>query len=244
MFGVEQGTYHHLDVWRHSLETVKQVEIVVKEFEKYPEIFEYLSGVVAGNRSRKALLKLACLIHDVGKPETRRREGDRIRFHGHEHAGRMISRAVAKQMKLSMRERHALCDMVQMHLRPGYLSNVKNPSEKSVFRYFRDTKDEAVSIAVLAMADQRATRGPMSTREDAKHHDKICRMLIQRYFEMKKQKPLVPLINGKDLISTLKLKPSPIFSTILVAVEEAQAIGKIGTREAALKLAKKIADSI
>lgn len=243
MFGVKQGTYHHLNVWRHSLETVKQSEIVIKELENDLEIFEYLNVVIAGNRSRRALVKLASLLHDVGKPETRRREGDRIRFHGHEHAGREISRSVAKQLKLSTRERYALCDMVQMHLRPGYLSNVKKPSEKSIFRYFRDAKDEAVSIVVLAMADQRATRGSMSTLEDAEHHDDICRMLLRRYFEMKKRKPLVLLINGKDLISILKLKPTPLFSTILLAVEEAQVTGKIHTKEEALKLAKKVLDT-
>lgn len=239
MFGVTQGsTYHHLDVWKHSLETIKQAELVLKELERDKEIACYFDQEIAGNHSRRALLKLACLLHDVGKPETRRREGERLRFHGHENVGRSICRAVAKHIKLSTKERHILCDLVQMHLRPGFLSNVKRPSERSLFRYFRDTKDEAVSIAVLAMADQRATRGPMTMSADIKHHDDICRMLIKRYFDMKRREPFVPLITGKDLISILRLKPSPIFSKILREVEEAQVTGKVTSVKEALELAK------
>lgn len=243
MFGVKQGTYHHLDVWSHALETVKQMESLIKGYAKDEDMMAYLKQPIAGNRSRKALLKLACLLHDVGKPETRKREGDRIRFHGHEHAGRAISYAVARHLKLSRRERYILGDMVQLHLRPGYLSNFKRPSSKAVFRYFRDTKDEAVSVALLARADQRATCGPMTTPEEAEHHDAVCLNLISRYFEMQKEMPVIPLINGDDLIQILGLKPSPLFSRILKEAGEAQATGKINTAAQALDLAKKVAVS-
>lgn len=64
-------------------------------------------------------------------------------------------------------------DLVMWHLRPGYLSNFKKPSERALFRYFRDTKEEAASIAFLSMADQRSTRGPLTTRHDEQHHEKF-----------------------------------------------------------------------
>jgi putative nucleotidyltransferase with HDIG domain len=244
MFGVPQGTYHHLDVWPHALESVKQLERVFREYRRHPEMTAYLNKTIAGNRSRRALLKLACLLHDIGKPETRKRDGERIRFHGHEHAGKAICDAVARHLKLSKRERHLLGDMVQMHLRPGYLSNVKHPSARAVFRYFRDAGEEAVSIALLARADQRATCGPMTTREDALHHDEVCLNLINRYFEQQKETQAVSLINGNDLIQILGLKPSPLFSTILKDVEEARATGRIKTKDQALDLARRIAGAV
>jgi len=243
MFGVRQGTYHHLDVWRHALETVKQAECLVKEFACRDERMNaYLEEPVAGYRSRRALLKLACLLHDAGKPETRRREGERIRFHGHEHAGRKIGAAVARHLKLAKRERHVLEDMIGMHLRPGYLSNVRRPGRRALFRYFRDTGPEAASIALLAMADQRATRGPMTTEDDAAHHDVICRGLIQEFFQERNRKPLPPLVTGHDLIKILKLKSSPIFSKILNCIAEQRAAGKIQTREQAMDFARKIVE--
>lgn len=163
-------------------------------------------------------------------------------FTGHEHVGKNIVRSVAKLLKLSTRERIILEDIVLWHLRPGYLSNFKNPSDKAVFRYFRDTKEEAASIALLSIADQRSTRGPLSTKTDEKHHEKICWDLVERFFAAKKEKPFVCLIDGNDLIRKLKLKPSPIFGKILSQVQEAQATGKVTTKEQALDLARAIGE--
>jgi len=239
MVGIKQGGYHHLDVWKHSLEVLRQLE----EFVSRPEeehLRPYLDEKIGGGHTRLALLKLAALLHDIGKPETRKKEKDRMTFHGHEHVGQKITRTVARRLKLSVKERHFVEDAVRMHLRPGYLSNFKRPSDKAVFRYLRDTKEEAAAIAVLAIADQRSTRGPLTTAAKAKHHERICRMAVDTYFK-EKTKPLqVRLITGHDLIRRLKLKPSPLFTEILNAVQEAQALGKIATKDQALALAKDI----
>lgn len=240
MYGVKQGGYHHLDVWPHSLETVRQLEKVFEEQKGNPDVNAYVNETF-GTRRRLALMKLAALLHDIGKPATRKKEKDRYSFHGHEHVGRGIVRPLAKELKLSTQERYALEDMVLWHLRPGYLSNFQKPSERSVFRYFRDAKNEAASILLLSLADQRSTRGPLTTEGDQKHHEKICLGLLGRYFEKKKETPLEKLIDGNDLIKKLKIKPSPLFGKILKAIEEQQTLKKITTREEALQLAKKIA---
>ncbi len=237
MRGIHQGGYHHLDVWKHSLEVLRQFEVVIHEWTD-PQIQAYLNEEIAGGHSRRSLLKLAALLHDVGKPETRRQEEKRMTFHGHEQVGERITRLAAKRLKVSVKERHFLEDAVRLHLRPGYLSNFVRPTEKAVFRYLRDTGPEAAAIALLAMADQRATRGPLTTAAKAKHHDKICRMVISRFFEVKAQKPLARLLTGQDLIKHLKLKPGPIFAKILTSVEEQHALGKITTKEQALALAR------
>ena len=242
MENVEQGGYHHLGVWEHSLEALARMEGVLKEFEGDSDIGAYLAEPLAGMRTRRALLKMAVLLHDIGKPQTRVFDGERMTFHGHERVGKHIVRSIAKMLKLSTRERYILEDMVLWHLRPGYLSNFKKPSDRMIFRYQRDTKEEAASIALLSLADQRATRGPLTTDEDQRHHEAICRQMIQLYFAKKKEKPLPRLITGHDLIEKLKLTPSPLFAKILGAVEEQQATGKLTTKEDALLLARKMAE--
>jgi len=242
-----QGGYHHLDVWPHSLETVIQVEKIFKKgFEKFSQedqedITQYLQEPLGGEHTRTALMKLAALLHDIGKPDTRQKKPEGgFSFHGHENVGKMIVRHIARMLKFSTRERHALEDMVQLHLRPGYLSNFKKPSDKMVYRYFRDAKEEAVSVALLTLADQRATRGPLTTEQDQEHQKDICLGLVAQYFAKKREKPLVRLITGDDLIKKLKIKPSPLFKEILMAVEEQQSLGKITTKKEALVLAKKM----
>jgi len=240
MHGVFQGGYHHLDVWEHTLEVVSQVEKISDKMGIDERMKAYLQEIIGGGHTRLALLKMAAILHDIGKPETRRQEGKRMTFHTHEHAGERITRQLAKHLKLSVKERFFLEDAVRMHLRPGYLSNFKVPSKKAIFRYFRDAKDEAASLCVLALADQAATRGPLTTEAKTKHHAKICHKLIGQYFELKEQKPVQRLITGNDLIKELKLKPSVLFGKILSRVEESAALGKIKTRDEALDLARKM----
>jgi putative nucleotidyltransferase with HDIG domain len=241
MSGCKQGTYHHLDVWPHSLETVAQVEKILEEVGASVRMKGYLDERIGGEHSRRAVLKLACLLHDIGKPDTRKREQSRLTFHAHERVGKNITTHVGKMLKLSTKERHVLEDMVLWHLRPGYLSNFKKPGEKSIYRYFRDTKDEAVSILLLSWADQRSTRGPLTSEADQRHHEGVCRDLMERYFKMKDEKPFVCLIDGHDLIKTFKLKPSPLFGEILFEVAEQQALGKVKTKTEALELVREIA---
>ncbi len=242
MYGVVQGGYHHLDVWKHAQETLRQLEISLKTAVLDEDLRGYLDEELGGGHSRRAVLKLAALLHDIGKPDTKKREpGGRTSFHGHEHTGRRIGRIIAKNLMLSTRERYALEDMVSLHLRPGYLSNFKRPSDKAVFRFFRDARDEAVSILLLSMADQRSTRGPLTTAYDIAHHEAISLPLIGKYFERKKEKPFVRLLTGHDLIKELGLKPGPHFTAILAKVEEAQHLGKALTRDEAMAIARKAA---
>lgn len=245
MYGCTQGAYHHLDVWRHSLETIKQFDEIVQDMRDDRDTVDYLDTVIAGDRRRKGLIRLALLLHDIGKPDTRKKrpEGG-YSFYSHEYVGKKIAHHVCKLLKLSTKERRIVEDMVQYHLRPGYISNFKRPSAKMLLRYFRDTADEAASIALLSLADQRSTRGPMTTDEDQKHHEKICQRLVKDYFNKKKEEPFVPLLTGRDLIEHLKLKPSPLFGKILKQIEEEQLLGKVKTKEEALAKAKNLVKTI
>lgn len=90
MYRVAQGGYHHLDVWPHSLETVAQLEKVFEQYADDPEISQYVDEPLAGGRTRRGILKLGALLHDIGKPATCKKEKDRMSFHGHEHVGKIL----------------------------------------------------------------------------------------------------------------------------------------------------------
>ncbi|HOX54140.1 MAG: HD domain-containing protein [Candidatus Omnitrophica bacterium] len=241
MRNVKQGGYHHLDVWNHTLETVLQLERIFEESQDSPDIKNYLNEDIVLKRSRKSLMKLGALLHDIGKPKAKMQKDGKTLFYGHERIGKEITENIAGLLKLSTKEKDALEKMIFWHLRPGYLAETKMPTERAIFRYFRDTADEGVSILLLSLADQRATRGPLTDPIQRRRHEKLIKELVQRYFDKLKEKPFVRLIDGNDLIKKLRLKPSPDFSKILREVEEAQAEGSIKTKNQALELAKKIA---
>ncbi|MDP2941586.1 MAG: HD domain-containing protein [Candidatus Omnitrophota bacterium] len=240
MRGVGGGPYHHLDVWQHSLEAVSQLDALIKGLDDDSEIRHYLQQYISAGHRRKALLKFGALLHDIGKPKAMRRKGKKIIFHGHERIGLGIAQHIAKRLKLSGDEASALRRQVLWHLRPGFLADNQRLTPRAIFRFFRDTQDEAVSVLLLSLADQRATRGPLTTRQSRLRHEKVVSGLIKEYFRRRKEKKLPRLLNGDVLMKEFKLQPSPLIGRLLSGVEELQAIGKIKTAAEALKAAGKI----
>jgi len=237
---IGQGPYHHLDVWQHTLETLSQFERIIQWAKKTPQIDDYLQEVVAGLRKRSSLLKLACILHDIGKPKALRREKGKIIFHGHERIGLGLTRLISRRLKLSNEESRVLERIVLWHLRPGYLANNGQPTARAVFRYFRDTGNEALAVLLLSLADQRATQGPQTTALSRQRHEKTVKALIRKLIKQKDEKKLVRFLNGNQLMRKFKLPASPLIGKLLAQLEEAQAIGKIKNKQEAWKLAAKL----
>ncbi len=243
MRGIGQGPYHHLDVWQHTLETLKQFELIIKSPVKDRQIQVYLDEVLAGSRKRSSLLKLACILHDIGKPAALRREKKKLIFHGHERVGLGMSRSIWRRLKLSNDEGRRLERMVLWHLRPGYLADNPHPSVRAVFRYFRDTGSDSLGVLLLSLADQRATKGPLTTATSRLQHEKTVKHLIRQLLKKQDEKQLVRFLNGHDLMRKFKIPASPLIGDLLAALEEAQAIGKIKNKNEAVRLAAKLLKS-
>lgn len=237
---VRQGPYHHLDVLNHSFETVKQLEAIIQNFKRDKQIKGYLDVFMSMARKRKALIKLGAFLHDVGKPQALRRKQGKMIFHGHECIGAGITRAIARRLKLSNDEVDSLNKMVFWHLRPGYMSDSRPLTNRAKFRYFRDTAREAVSVLLISLADQRSTKGPLTSDESRLKHEKTAAALLKEYFKKLKEKKLIPLINGDDLLRKFKLSPGPLIGKILSEMEELQSIGKIKTKQQAYDAAGKV----
>ena len=240
---IGQGPYHHLDVWQHTLETLSQFELVMQWAKKTPAIDSYLREEVAGLRKRSSLLKLACILHDVGKPKALRREKGKIIFHGHERIGLGLTRVISRRLKLSNDEGRVLERIVLWHLRPGYLANNPLPTARAVFRYFRDTGNDALAVLLLSLADQRATKGPQTSALSRRRHEKTVKVLIDKLLKQKEEKKLIRFLNGNQLMRKFKLPASPLIGKLLAELEEAQAIGKLKNKKEAWQLAAKLIKS-
>ena len=240
MRGVSQGPYHHLDVWKHTLETIRQLEKLIEDLRRKKEIQRYLDENICAERKRRSLLKLGALLHDIGKPATKKREEGKTKFHGHERVGMLISKEIAERLRLSNDEFDALRKMVFWHLRPGYLADNEEVTARAYFRYFRDTGNEGVSVLLLSLADQRATKGPLTSEEERAHHEKVAFELIDECLRRQKEKKPARLITGDDVMKKLKLEPSPLIGKILAEIEELQAIGKIKDKKEAFSAAHDI----
>lgn len=241
MRGVHQGAYHHLDVWKHSLETLRQFELLfTKRLVKHKKIVSYLNEELAGRRRRIQIIKLACLLHDIGKPRAKKRLKKKTIFHTHEKIGRELTEKIADNLRLSLREKSILMKLIFWHLRPGYLADQVNPSRRAIYRFFRDTQEEGAAVIVLSLSDWRATRGPLTDARKRKRHEGIMLDLVDKYFADKKKKPLPRLIDGHSIISKFKIPSGPLVGVILQKIKEEQVLGKISTKQEALRKAREI----
>ena len=241
MRGIGQGGYHHLDVWKHSLETLRQFELLfIKRLVKNKEVVAYLNQELAGQRRRIQIIKLACLLHDIGKPKAKKKLDKKTIFHTHEKIGRELAGVIADNLRLSLREKSILMKLIFWHLRPGYLADQVNPSRRAIYRFFRDTQEEGASVILLSLSDWRATRGPLTDAKKRRRHEAVMLDLADKYFADKKKKPLPRVIDGHSIMSKFKISSGPLIGVILKTIKEEQILGKVSTRQEALKRAKEI----
>ncbi|MCM8812677.1 MAG: HD domain-containing protein [Candidatus Omnitrophica bacterium] len=246
MRGLAQGGFHHLDCWQHSLAAMAGLDRVARQAASAGgaaarRLREYLREPVSGNRPRIWLLKLAALLHDVGKPHTATVDkAGRRHFYGHGARGAHIVAGICRRLKLSARETAAVRFLVAEHLRPGQLVN-RRPSRKAQYRFVRDSGEHAVALILLALADRRAMRGPLSRAPSfVFYEDELVSMLRQLCAPPVSGQPAVRLLDGHEVMALIGAAPGPVVGNLLTRVAEAQALGQVCTKEQAAVLVRRI----
>jgi poly(A) polymerase len=113
------------------------------------------------------------------------------------------------------------------------------PSQRAIYRYFRDTGDAGIDILVLALADFLASRGPLVSMEDWEKHCQLINYIIEEHDKQQSKILPVKLIDGHDIMDSLGLIPGPLVGKLLAIVDEAHASGELSTREEALALVRR-----
>ena len=268
---VTQSSPHRFDVYRHSLTTVDTLEGVIAavtghKVEKRAladaplaawgdlarvlsqfagDVTAHLAVEISGGRDREGLLKLAALLHDVGKPQTwSQDEQGHIHFYNHEPVGAQMAAARLKKLRFSRDEAERMRTIVGQHLRPAHLSRAEQVTRRAIYRYFRATSCAGVDVMLLSLADHLATYGPNIQEQRWARRLEVAEILLHHYFERREETVSPPpLITGNDLMADLALVPGPKIGRLLEALREAQAAGEVSTRDEALALARQIAQS-
>lgn len=237
---IPPNQHHHLDAFAHSLESVRRLEGLIEKpdwlGEHQEAVLGYLQEPLTKEHARGPWLKLAGLLHDIGKGPTYRIEDGRPRFIGHDQTGAKMATEIANRMRLSGSEREFIEGGIKHHMRPGLLSN-REFSKRSIYRFFRDTGDSAIAVLLLSYADRLSAQGPVITPEDNQRHLEGLCLMLDAYYE---PAGFIPprLVDGKQLMDALGLKPGPKVGDLLEGITEAQILGLVHTPEEALAWAK------
>ncbi len=245
---VAQPKEHFWDVFQHSLETVAAVDFLLRKgswgytsdeilatVPWSPQLSRHFDLEVNHGSTRGMLIRLAALLHDIAKPQTKSIEASgRMRFLGHAGEGAAMVVDILERLRFSTRETKLVELMVKHHLRPGQLSRDGLPTHRVIYRYFRDTGDTGIDTIFLNLADFLAARGPTLDVAQWQEHARVVAYVLAQRFQEKNRVILPKLVGGHDLINILGMSPGPGMGEALEAVREAQAVGEVTTREAAL----------
>ncbi len=246
--GVDQPSAHYWDVWNHNLHTVEYAELITRGHQNSAiyslvpwnaEVEAYFAEEVGDGFSRRTVLKLAGLLHDIAKPQTKGPDKTgRIRFLGHSELGAEMVTERLTQLRYSARTVAMVARMVEHHLRPSQLRHGDEPpTPRAVHRYYRDVADVAVDTIYLAMADYLAAKGPEVVADRWANHARMLGDLLQAGRERAPAKGPQRLLTGHDLMQHFDLPPGPHIGRLLEQIDEARAAGEVATREEALALA-------
>jgi poly(A) polymerase len=255
--GVEQPREHQWDVFNHSIKVVKAVDFILRKggwqytSEKVldcvpwsTELSNYFALKVSSGSNRRLLLKLAALLHDIAKPQTKivNAQG-RTRFFGHPKQGAPIAATILERIRFSTKEVKLIAAIVHYHLRPVQTGHDDLPSSRAIYRYIRDTGDVAIDVLFFSLADHLATRGTDLDITSWQQHTAIVDHILTQHSKQKSETTPPKLINGHDLIRNFNLKPGPEIGRVLEAIHEAHACREITTRDEALAFAERMFSS-
>ena len=173
--GVEQSHFHHLDVYDHTLEVLREQLGLEAGLEAVfgpltPQLRAVLDQPLADELTRMQALRFGALMHDMAKPATRRELPDgRVSFIGHDSVGEELVIGVCRRLRTSEKLASFLGGVTRHHLALGFLVHERPLDRRAIYRYLRTTDPVEIEVTVLSCADRRATRGRNAEAAIANH---------------------------------------------------------------------------
>ena len=181
----------HKDVYAHSLTVLEQAIDLERARGHEPDLVN----------------RLAALLHDIGKPATRRFKGSKVTFHHHDVVGAKLVSKRLKALKYPTATVKSVAKLVELHLRfHGYADGTW--SDSAVRRYVRDAGDELERLHMLTRADCTTRNRNKATRLRRSYEE-----LEWRIDELAAQEEIAamrPDLDGQQIMEILGIAPGPV----------------------------------
>ncbi len=182
----------HKDVYQHSLTVLDQAIELERARGHEPDIVN----------------RLAALLHDIGKPATRRFEpGGKVSFHHHDVVGAKLARKRMQALHFSNEQIRAVAKLIELHLRfHGYGEG--NWTDSAVRRYVRDAGDQLERLHILTRSDC-TTRNVRKAQRLQRAYEEL-EWRIEALAEQEELDALRPDLDGEQIMAVLGVPPGPV----------------------------------
>ncbi len=217
---LERDEHHrHKDVYEHTLTVLEQAIDLEHRLGSAPDF----------------TVRFAALMHDVGKPRTRRfAEDGSVTFHHHDVVGAKLTRKRMKALRFSGDEIDAVSHLVELHLRfHGYGDG--EWTDSAVRRYVRDAGDQLERLHILTRADCTTRNRRKAERLRRSYDDLETR--IARLREAEELAAIRPDLDGTQIMALLDIGPGrDVGAAYRFLMELRLDEGSLGEQEASRRL--------
>ncbi len=185
-YGVSQNKHHIYEVYEHNLLSLKYA--AKRKFNKY--------------------VRLAALLHDIGKPRTKKGQGPDATFYNHEIVGAKMTAEILNRLRFPKKDIEKIVKLVRYHL---FYYNVGEVGEASVRRLIRNVGPENMEELIqLRMCDRIGSGCPKAEPYKLRYLRYLIEKLSQDPISVKMLK-----VSGNDIMRILNIKPGPKIGQIL-----------------------------
>ncbi|GAA4591559.1 CCA tRNA nucleotidyltransferase [Planotetraspora phitsanulokensis] len=228
----------------HVLPELPKLRLEIDEHHRHKDVYEHTlivleQAVGLETSGPDRVLRWAALLHDVGKPKTRRNEpGGRVSFHHHEVVGAQMAKKRLSELKFPKDVVADVSRLVELHLRfHGY--GLGEWTDSAVRRYVRDAGHLLERLHKLTRADC-TTRNKRKAAALSQTYDQL-EDRISRLAEEEELAKIRPELDGNEIQEILGLAPGPVIGRAYkhmldIRMDEGM-IGKEAAKEALLKWA-------
>lgn len=212
---------HHKDVYQHTLTVLEQAidEEQRREPGSPPDI----------------VLRLAALLHDIGKPATRRFEdGGVVTFYHHDVVGAQLAKKRLRELRFDNDTISAVAALIELHLRFfGYADQAW--SDSAVRRYVRDAGPQLERLHILVRADVTTRNQRKADRLSFAYDDLEARIAVLA--EQEELQAIRPDLDGQQIMDILGISPGrPVGEAYAFLMELRLDEGELGEAEATERL--------
>ncbi|PZE64592.1 CCA tRNA nucleotidyltransferase [Curtobacterium sp. MCBD17_021] len=183
--------HHHKDVYEHSLTVLTQA--IGYEAERHP------------GDAPDTVLRLAALLHDIGKPATRKLEpGGAVSFHHHDLVGSKLAKKRLRALRFDNDTIASVARLIELHLRFfGYTEGAW--TDAAVRRYVRDAGDQLERLHELTRSDVTTRNRRKADRLGFAYDDLEARIAVLA--EQEELDSMRPDLSGDDIMRILDIPP-------------------------------------